>query len=201
MLSRNPFASRKGIFFAVCLVLLGFIGCISIPLGDPEKAKVDDKLLGAWLTKPEEGKQTMFTVVQYDARTCLVGEFEFKKDGDKIEPSGRFDWKMWLVDVKGTTFASMEMKNPQLALEPTGDVYASAKIKRDGDSLTIQPVKDDVVKNANISTPQQLEDFLGANLSNGDVFGESLTLTKVKEDQKEEIGKVIDAFSSGVKVK
>src|SRR5256714_89626 len=93
MLSRNPFASRKGIFFAVCLVLLGFIGCISIPLGDPEKAKVDDKLLGAWLTKPEEGKQTLFTVVQYDARTCLVSEFEFKKEADKIEPSGRFDWK------------------------------------------------------------------------------------------------------------
>jgi hypothetical protein len=198
---RHALCSRKGIFFVVCLVLLGFIGCISIPLGDPEKSKVDDKLLGAWLTKPEDGKQTMFTVVQYDARTCLVSEFEFKKDGDKIEPSGRFDWKMWLVDVKGTTFASMEMKNPQLALEPTGDVYASAKIKRDGDSLTIQTVKDDVVKNANISTSQQLEDFLAANLNNGDVFGDALTLTKAKEDQKEEIGKVIDAFSSGVKIK
>jgi hypothetical protein len=201
MSARNAFCSRKGIFFTTCLVLLGFIGCISIPLGDPEKSKVDDKLLGAWLTKPEDGKQTMFTVVQYDSRTCLVSEFEFKKDGDKIEPSGRFDWKMWLVDVKGTTFASMEMKNPQLALEPTGDVYASAKLKRDGDSLTVQMVKDDVVKNANISTSQQLEDFIGANLSNGDVFGDPLTLTKVKEDQKEEIGKVIDAFSSGVKLK
>jgi hypothetical protein len=33
------------------------------------------------------------------------------------------------------------------------------------------------------------------------VFGDALTLTKAKEDQKEEIGKVIDAFSSGVKIK
>ena len=201
MTARQFIGSRKGVLIITCLALLGFIGCMSIPLGDPEKAKVDDKLVGAWVSAPNDGKQTLFTVTPYDARTCLVSEFEFSKEGTTYKPSGRFDWKMWLVDVKGTQFASMEMKNPQLALEPTGDVYASAKIKRDGDSLTIQTVKDDVVKNANISTSQQLEDFLAANLNNGDVFGDALTLTKVKEDQKEEIGKVIDAFSSGVKVK
>ena len=71
--------------------------------------------------------------IQYDSRTCTVSEFEFGKDGDTIKPSGRFDWKMWMVDIKGTQFASMEMKKPQLALEPAEDVYASAKIKRDGD--------------------------------------------------------------------
>jgi hypothetical protein len=190
--------SRKSLIFITSFVIVGFIGCISIPLGDPEKSKVDDKLLGAWVTKPgDDGKQTLFTVVQYDARTCLVSQFEFAREGDAIKPSGRFDWKMWLVDVKGTTFASMEMKNPQLALEPTGDVYTSARIKRDGDSITLQTVKDDLVKNANISTPQQLEDFIGSNLNSPDLFGEALTLNKVKEDQKEMIGKVIDAFANG----
>ena len=197
---RQIIGSRKAVFAVACVVLLGFIGCISIPLGDPEKAKVDDKLLGAWLSAPgTDGKQTLFTVIQYDARTCTVSEFEFSKDGATIKPSGRFDWKMWTVDVKGTTFASMEMKMPQLALDPQTDVYACAKLTRDGDKLTIAPVKDDVVKNANISSSQQLEDLIGANLNSADFYGDPLTVSKVKDDQKDEIMKVFDAFSGTVK--
>jgi hypothetical protein len=197
---RQIIGSRKTVFTVSCLVLLGFIGCISIPLGDPEKAKVDDKLLGAWMSTPTtDGKQTLFTVLQYDARTCMVSEFEFTRDGANIKPGGRVDWKMWLVDIKGTTFASMEMKTPPMALDPQTDVYASAKLTRDGDKLTVAPVKDDVVKNANISTSQQLEDLIAANLNSADFYGDSVTVTKVKEDQKDDVGKVLDAFSGTMK--
>ena len=67
MISQNSHISRKGVFIIASVLILAFIGCISIPLGDPEKAKVDDKLLGAWITKPSEGgEQTLFTVVPYD---------------------------------------------------------------------------------------------------------------------------------------
>src|SRR5690242_16052116 len=109
MISRNTFASRKAVLIVTTLVLLAFVGCITIPLGDPEKAKVDDKLLGAWMTRPgDEGEQTLFTVLPYDSHTCLVTQFDFKKEGDTIKPGGRFDWKMWTVDIKGTTFLSFE---------------------------------------------------------------------------------------------
>ena len=55
-------------------MLLTIVGCITIPLGDPEKAKVDDKLLGAWMTKPDEnGGQTLFTVLPFgSARTGRI---------------------------------------------------------------------------------------------------------------------------------
>ena len=198
---RNTVFSRKGLVAVTCVVILGFIGCINIPLGDPEKAKVDDKLLGAWVSAPDNGKQELFTVVQYDARTCVVSEFEFEKTGDTIKPGGRFDWKMWLVDVKGTRFASMQMINPQMALDPQTEMYASAKLTRDGDKLTITPVKDETVKKANLTTPQQLQDFIGDNLNSADLFSDPLTVTKVKDDQKEAIGKVFDAFSNGAGVK
>jgi len=197
---RSAISSRKGVFTVVCLVLLGFIGCISIPLGDPEKSKVDDKLLGAWMSAPgSDGKQTMFTVQPWDSRTCMVSEFEFSKDSGNIKPSGRLDWKMWIVDVKGTPFASMEMKNAQLATGPQTEVYASAKLVRDGDKLTLSVVKDDVVKNANIATSQQLYDLIAANLNSADFYGDSLTLTKVKDDQSDEVGKVLDAFNGNSK--
>jgi hypothetical protein len=192
---QNVRFSRKGVFIVASLLILGFIGCISIPLGDPEKAKVDDKLLGAWITKPSEaGEQTLFTVVPYDSRTCLVTQLDFKKEGEKITPGGRLDWKMWTVDIKGTTFLSFEMKNPELALEPMTDVYASAKMKRESDTITIQTVKDDVVKNANISTSKQLEEMIAANLNSADLFNEPITLSKVKADQKDQIGKVLEAY-------
>jgi hypothetical protein len=86
------------------------------------------------------------------------------------------------------------MKNAELALEPQTDVYASAKAKRVDDTLTIQTVKDDVVKNANITTSQQLEEMIAANLNSGDLFNEPATLTKVKMDQKEQVTKVLEAY-------
>ena len=190
--------SRNAVFVAACVLIVSFVGCITIPLGDPEKSKVDDKLVGAWISKPnEDGNQTLFAIVQYDTHTCMVSQLGFVKEGETIKPAGRFDWKMWLVDIKGTTFASLEMKNAQLAIEPQEERFASAKIKRDGDSLTIQPVKDDFVKNANITTSQQLHDLIADNLNSADLYGEPLTLTKVKDDQKEMVGKVFEAFTGG----
>ena len=194
---RHVIFSRKGLVGVTCLVILGFVGCITIPLGDPEKSKVDDKLLGAWISAPDNGKQELFTVVQYDARTCFVSEFEFEKNGDTIKPGGRFDWKMWLVDVKGTQFASMEMINPQMALDPQEGNMPAPRSFATADKLTITPVKDDTVKKANITTSQQLQDFIADNLSSPDLFSDPLVVTKVKDDQKDAIGKVFDAFSNG----
>lgn len=196
MVSRSRLFSGKGLLIAACAVLIGFVGCISIPLGDPEKAKVDDKLTGAWITAPNgEGEQTLITIVPYDAHTSLMSQFGFKKDGDTIKPGGRFDWKMWLVDIKGTTFASLEMKNPQLAMEPQEERFTSAKLKRDGETITFQTIKDEFVKNANIITPQQLQDLIADNLNSADLFNDATTMTQVKADQKEMVEKVIDAFS------
>jgi len=196
MFANTKFVSRKGLFVGVCAVALAFIGCISIPLGDPEKAKVDDKLTGAWITAPEEnGEQTLFTVVPYDARTCLLTQFGFKKNGDAIEGGGRFDWKMWVVDVQGTKFVSLEMKNPQLVFGQEKDRFSCAKIALNGDTITMQRVKDDFVTSANITTPQQFEELIAKNLNNAAMFEEAMTLTKVKEEQKEEIGKVFEAFN------
>src|SRR5262249_23013379 len=152
-------------------LVLGFLGCISIPLGDPEKAKVDDKLTGAWMTMPQDdGKQTLFTVVPFDSRACLVSEFEFSKDGDTVKASGRIDWKMWTVDVNGTEFASMEMKMPQFAFGSDDERFACAKIARDGDNIKLQTVKDDFVKNAKVTTSAELQDLIAKNLNNADMY-------------------------------
>jgi hypothetical protein len=199
-MSPKSFFNRNFILIGACLALIGFIGCISIPLGDPEKAKVDDKLVGAWVNKPDEnGKQTMFTVVPFDSRACLVSQFDFAKTGDKIQPDARWDWKMWLVDVKGTTFASFEWKNPELALENNAERFACAKLTKNGDTITIALVKDDFVKSKNITTSQQLEELIAANVNNAEMYGDAIELTKVKDDQKEAVGKVFEAFRGGSK--
>ncbi|HEX3358971.1 MAG TPA: hypothetical protein VHS31_18475 [Tepidisphaeraceae bacterium] len=197
MFNSSKIVSRRGMFVGTCALILVLVGCISMPLGDPEKAKVDDKLVGAWLSPVDSsnGQATLFTVVPYDSRTCLVSEMAFSKDGDTIKPAGRFDWKMWLVDVKGTRFAALEMKNPQFAFGQEAERYAVAKITTTGDTITITPIKDDFVKNAKITTSKELEDLVGANLENAQMFSDPMTLTKVKDDQKEAVGKVIDAFS------
>ena len=56
-----------------------------------------------------------------------------------------------------------------------------------------------LLKNAKVTTPQELQDLIAKNLNNADMFGDSITVIKVGADQKDAIGKVIDSFSDGSK--
>jgi hypothetical protein len=191
-------------------LLLAAVGCIAIPLGDPEKSKVDPKLVGVWMSKPGDDDQTMFTVTAYDARTYFVSEFDFSKDKDKpdVTAKSRMDWKMWLTDVGGQQFATLEMITPQLLLnspdsEDSKEKYAIAKLKLDGDKINIEMMNDDFVTAADIKDSQQLQDFIAKNLDNpklfskGDGTANDVDMIRVKDAQIEAASAVLSAFGQG----
>lgn len=190
-------------------LLLAVAGCIAIPLGDPEKSKVDDKLAGIWISHAEDnGDQTMFAATAYDARTYFVSEFDFSKEkGTKdVKAKDRMDWKMWLTDVGGQQFATLEMITPRLLLnsgdEDNSEKYAIVKLHLDGDKLTVQGVSDDFVKAADIKNSQQLQELIAKNLNNPKLFSDdSLELTRVKNDQTNDASAVLDAFGQGEGIK
>jgi hypothetical protein len=181
-------------------LLLAAVGCIAIPLGDPEKSKINEKLVGVWMGKPEDGgKQTVFTVTAFDARTYIVSDFDFTKDKDNVTIKGRMDWKMWLTDVGGQTFATCQAIDPKLLAQAKGDstdeIYAIFKVVLTGDSLTVQTVDDDFVKAANVQNSQQLQDLITKNLDNPKLFSkEAAGLTRMTEEQKKDVSSVLDAF-------
>lgn len=185
------------------VLILAVIGCITIPLGDPEKSKIDDKLIGVWLSKPDDdGSQTLFTVTGYDSRTYFVSEFTFKKADEKITPGMRIDWKAWLTDVSGQTFATGEMISPSMLLaskEDNAEKYGIVKIVHSGDTLTIQSIDDDFVKNSNVQNSQELQDLIAKNLDNAKLFEgqEPLSLTRLTDQQSDQLNQILAAFGQG----
>lgn len=64
--------SLLGIAFAVILVpvLVGLAACLPVPIGDPERSRIDPDMTGIWTNLESEPSVTLFE--PYDKRTWLV---------------------------------------------------------------------------------------------------------------------------------
>jgi hypothetical protein len=191
---------NRPVVWVIGSLLLAAVGCIAIPLGDPEKSKIDDKLVGIWMGKAEDdGGQTMFTTTAYDNRTYLVSEFDFKKANDSITIGSRVDWKVWLTEVGGQRFATAEIIDPKLLVDTDSadskEKYAIMKLALSGDNLTMKAVNDDFVKSSGVKNAQELQDLIAKNLDNPKLFGdEDMVLTRQTGDQTSLAKDVLNAF-------
>jgi len=155
---------RRFFLLAVCLLGLVFItGCLKVGLGDPETAKVDDKLVGIW--KTDSGEKAIVVVNKFDARAYVITGYKFDKDENAFESSGEV-YKAWLAKVGDTQFITMQI----LGSESQGKdpVYVVAKIAYDDAKVTLWAVDDDFAKDA--ATTEALTKLLGDNLNNEKAF-------------------------------
>ena len=182
----------------LCVAGIVVAGCITVPLGDPEQSKVDGRLTGLWLSKAEgdDDEQVLVSCMPYDARTALVTQLGFTKYGGTVKPSGRLDWKMWLTDVRGRTFATFELVSPQILLEPITEKYAVGQVEFSGDAVTLRMVSDSFVKGAKVSSEGELRKLIEANLDNPKLFADKPTeLTRLTDEQNALAESVFDTFN------
>ena len=69
--------SLTGLLLAVVLVpvIVGLIACLPVPLGDPEKSRIDAELGGAWLRQSHD---TILVLLEpWDKRSWLLTSYEF----------------------------------------------------------------------------------------------------------------------------
>ena len=66
-----------GIVLALIMipVFIGLMACMPVPIGNPERSKVDPDLSGAWLGVVDDGA-TLLIYEQYDKRTWLMRNYE-----------------------------------------------------------------------------------------------------------------------------
>ena len=71
--------SGTGVLLTLVMLpaLLGVMGCLTVPIGNPERSTIDPKLSGIWI-----GKNSSFLLVldPYDRRTWLASLIELKFD-------------------------------------------------------------------------------------------------------------------------
>jgi hypothetical protein len=179
------------------LVMLGMIGCLEIPLGDPETSKVDDQYVGLWLNNSTPNDESeLLAVMPYDARTLLISDMKFVKTDAGYQSRGQSNMKAWLTKIGDTTFITAEPKDAKSLVESADKAYFVAKIVRVGDQVTVQSVDGDFVKQANVTTPSALAKLIAENLQNPKLFEtESGTYTRMGPGDSEKAKGILGAFS------
>jgi len=128
--------SSAGRHLLLTLVLLAVLtSCLPVPVGDPEKSRVDPGLSGAWRVAGAEDGQLLMVMDPWDKRTWLVtligltaADDNVAGDGSGAGPAGDAQvpfkaanadtfrveslgvYKCWLTRIGGETFMTWETK-------------------------------------------------------------------------------------------
>lgn len=170
MSMRNFLSNRWGILL-ICT--LAIAGCLSIPLGDPDKSTVDSKLIGWWeQADPGQGDRALFSVQAYDAHTFLVMHYGYAGDVSAVTPKGSLIYKAWLTPIGDARFLTMEVMSPVPSPEKQTekDRYAVLRIEQIDGGWSARPVSDDFLKDC--ATPEALRQKISDNLNDDALYSE-----------------------------
>lgn len=192
---------RRGLFLTVLLAgLLGLCSCLPVPLGDPEKSKVDARFNGVWEWR-DGGKMYLVIFQPYDDRTYFVDALTGEPgEGNAVKPLGRDIYKSWLTKVRGETFLTMAPLEGVGALpgaKPTK--YLVAKVKIEGDTLTAYGIDPEYKKLKDVATPTALEKMISENMDDTTMFLKPIMATKWDADQVEKLEKIREGFREWTK--
>ena len=129
-------ASGALLMLVIIPVIVGLLACMPVPIGDPERSRIDPNITGAYVTT--QGDQDAFFVFEpYDKRTWLVtivpieegkeadlGDFDFESYSDFAElidkepvvgsngvTAGKIsNFKAWRTKLGGEWFMTLEPK-------------------------------------------------------------------------------------------
>ncbi len=187
---------RRGLFLTVLLAgLLGLCSCLPVPLGDPEKSKVDARFNGVWEWR-DGGKMYLVIFQPYDGHTYFVDALTGEPgEGNAVKPLGRDIYKAWLTPVRGETFLTMAPLEGVGALPgATPTKYLVAKIKIEGDTLTAYGIDPEYKKLKDVATPTALEKMISENMDDTTMFLKPIMATKWDADQVEKLEKIRAGF-------
>lgn len=178
--------------FAVVVALVGLVGCLPFGLGDPEKSKSDDRLVGMWLSEQKD-EQSFWVVSNYYSRTMLVTFYGFKRNGDAIEPSERGNYKLWVTPIGGKQFITLEAIAKGGAPKPGEEVFMSAAFEISGSKISVHGINADTVKKANVDSSEKLTKYVTEHLNDADLYIDAMTFEKMAKDNPE-VAKILGAF-------
>jgi hypothetical protein len=171
--------------FALMIVMMG---CLPVPVGDPDNSTPDEALNGAWIQR-EDDKETLYMVQSYDKHTHLVRYYNFKRNGDAIEAGDHGAYRGWITQIAGVAFLTLEPKPLPEAWgeKDSNPKWIVGKYRIDGPSVIYNMVKADAEQIKNAANRSEAEAVLAANANNAALFGDSTSFRKASRDEAKEI--------------
>ena len=201
--SRRAAWSRSliGLLLALPLAVLvaGIFACLPVPIGDPEKSKVDEKLVGGWIVANEDKSSTIYIVRAFDQRTYMIQGLDFEVAADKsIKPKSTMTFKAWLTPIGKETFICVETLNPEtpLGIADKGEkqTFLVAAISLKDDELTMRVVKPDSPQLKDVKTTADADKALAAHVGELEMYSDPTVFKKLGKNDAETVQAVLKAF-------
>ena len=215
--------SRAGFLLTLALLplLIGVWACFPVPVGNPEKSRIDPSMSGLWL-----GEEALIVLDPYDKRTWLISRFEFstRLDSDskgtdesagdssdegfsnlellrknQLEIDGVGIYKGWLTKIKSERFITWESKTLTETLPDMAPEYWLVfRVRQGSDEVMhfdwINPNHEEF---DDVKTRSQAEKFIRRHMNDPEFFlddGESLLLGRLSKGDYEAASRLIEEF-------
>jgi|GEM_PF-6554309 len=189
------FKSRlAGAVLIIAGLLIG--GCLTVPLGDPEKSKVDEAYIGFWINSRPGGDDGKLLVVQaFDTRTFLITHYNFKQTASGVEQSGgKMTFKAWLTPVEAQRFITLERMDAGRIMRVEDKPYVVAKVEMETTTITCTPIDPKFVDDNKVTTAEMMMAMVSKHLDDPKMYGEKEVYEKLSADRLNEAKDILSAF-------
>lgn len=155
--------------FALIVAAVLLSGCIyQAPITEKPTGRIDERLIGDWVSKDDQGKEEHMVVVKLD-------------DSNYIVNYGGGTFRAFESDVNGTRLVSAQNISP---VKDSERLYAfvTYELQDDGKKLVLRTVNQSVISDK-LKTSAEIQKAIGANLKNPDLFNKDASVfTKAAAD-------------------
>ncbi len=82
MKPRTRTISGAILMLAIIPAIIGLLACMPVPIGDPERSRIDPDITGVWVWLDGDGDAAFYTFEPYDKRTWLLTGVVLKNGAD-----------------------------------------------------------------------------------------------------------------------
>ncbi|HEY4330240.1 MAG TPA: hypothetical protein VGN88_10935 [Phycisphaerae bacterium] len=190
-----------GLMLPLAALLLVTFACLPVPIGDPEKSKVDPALAGIYKAIPKDtaDKSSTLALLQaWDDKTYLLTYMSVQK-GDKQDDLAINHFKGWLTTIEGKTFITLKPMDdpaPVIGDAPDKPFWVVLRLDKTATGMQAFMVNPDAEIFKGLTKQEEFEAAIKAHVSDKATYSDPLEFKKLGKDDKAMIDDVMSKFNT-----
>ena len=189
--------SGAALMLVIIPIFAGLLACMPVPVGDPERSRIDPGLSGVWAMTEDGAEGGSYLFRPYDKRTWLVVGVEASGPGTAQV------YKAWVTKLGGEQFLNWEQAG---GFKKDGSVqseywYVFRVEKNGADEVILHMLDYEFSGFEDLPSPdgydgnyvkdqrRSFERVIRKNVGNEDMYGDALTLRRLASDELPEASK------------
>jgi len=194
------------LMLAIIPVIVGLLACMPVPVGDPERSRINPDLNGIWALTTDGDDDGYYLFRPWDKRTWLVLGVE--DDGNETKPAAVY--KAWLAKLGGESFMTWEMAagmREDGSFQP--EYWFVFRVEEvDANLFRLHMLDYDYAGFEDLAEPEgykgnyvrdmrrKFERIIRKNVDDKELYGDSLELRKLTGDELGEAADNMEAYFS-----